>query len=289
VSIDSQRDVIDYLMSPRAHGGADVERIDTHSAVVFLAGARALKLKRAVRFDYLDFSIPDLRRAACEAEVRINRRAAPSIYRGVIPVTREGDDSLALDGQGTPVEWLVEMARFDQEGLFDRLAARDALDYRLMEPLAEAIARFHRGADRRPDHGGLAGMRWVVEGNASGLAEQGASILDQPKCKELTQQSVAELERVGSVLDARRRCGFVRQCHGDLHLRNIVLIDRQPTLFDAVEFNDKIACIDVLYDLAFLLMDLWRRRLESHANRVLNVYLGETGDDDDLALLPLFI
>jgi predicted kinase len=132
-------------------------------------------------------------------------------------------------------------------------------------------------------------MRWVVEGNASGFAGQGASILDQPKCKELTRRALGELERVGRLLDERRRRGFVRQCHGDLHLRNIVLIDGQPTLFDAVEFNDEIACIDVLYDLAFLLMDLWRRRLEFHANRVLNVYLARTGDDDGLPLLPLFL
>ena len=106
---------------------------------------------------------------------------------------------------------------------------------------------------------------------------------------ELTKDSRSALDRHAGRLDRRREAGFVRQCHGDLHLRNIVLIDGRPTLFDAIEFNDEIACTDVLYDLAFLLMDLWRRRLPRHANVVLNRYLGETLDFDGLPLLPLFL
>jgi hypothetical protein len=289
VLFDTQQDVIDCLMDPATHGGSAVSRIETHSAIVFLAGARALKLKRAVRFDYLDFSTESLRKAACEAEVRINRLAAPSLYRGVIPITRDPSGSLALGGRGVPVDWLVDMVRFDEEGLFDRLAAQGALDLDLMPALAAAIARFHEAADRRDDHGGRAGMRWVVDGNAAGFAEQGAGVLDPVLCAELTRKARAEIDRVGELLDRRVREGLVRQCHGDLHLRNIVLIEGTPTLFDAVEFNDEIACIDVLYDLAFLLMDLWRRRLEPHANAVFNRYIVESGDRSGLPLLPLFL
>lgn len=286
---DAQRDVVDYLTNPSTHGGADVERIETHSAIVFLAGSRALKLKRAVRYDYLDFSTEPLRRAACHAEVRINRRSAPSLYRGVIAVTREADGSLALDGRGAAEDWLVDMARFDQEALFDRLASRNALDPALMPLLATSIARFHDGADRRADHGGRAGMHWVVDGNAAGFVEQGADVFDRALCDELTTKANAEIHRLGDLLDERRHNGYVRQCHGDLHLRNIVLLDGQPTLFDAVEFNDDIACIDVLYDLAFLVMDLWRRRLVSHANLVFSSYLAETADLSGLPLIPLFL
>ena len=104
-------------------------------------------------------------------------------------------------------------------------------------------------------------MTWVIEGNAAGFAEQGAGILDPAACSRVTRDTRFELERQGALLDKRRQQGSVRQCHGDLHLRNIVLLDGQPTLFDAIEFNDEIACIDVLYDLAFLIMDLWRRQL----------------------------
>ena len=275
---EDQTDVIEFLAAPSAHGTATVERIDTHSAIVFLAGERAYKLKRAVRFDYLDFSTVERRRAMCDAEVRLNRRTAPDIYRGVVPITREPGGALALGGSGPPIDWVVEMNRFPQEALFDRLAAAGRLDLELMPPLAAAIAEFHSIAEPRTDHGGKPGMAWVIEGNAAGFAEYGANVLDPLACRRLTEASRAELDTRGALLDERRASGFVRQCHGDLHLRNIVLLDGRPTLFDGVEFNDKIACTDVLYDLAFLLMDLWRRGLPRHANAVWNRYLAETGE-----------
>src|SRR5688572_19648134 len=170
---EDQSDVVAFLASPSTHDGAIVERIETHASIVFLAGRRALKLKRAVRYDYLDFSTIERRRAMCEAEVRINRRTAPDLYRGVVAVTRQPDGSLALGGSGRPLDWLVEMVRFDQDGLFDRLAASGALDLSLMPSLAMAIARFHESAEQRSDHGGAAGMAWVVDGNAAGFAGQG--------------------------------------------------------------------------------------------------------------------
>jgi aminoglycoside phosphotransferase family enzyme len=119
-----------------------------------------------VRFDYLDFSTPEHRREYCEAELRLNRRAAPTLYRRVIPVTCEADGSLALAGTGSPVDWLVEMNRFPQDALLDRLAANGALDLSFMRPLAAAIARFHDAADRRPDHGGKSGFAWIIDARA---------------------------------------------------------------------------------------------------------------------------
>jgi len=287
--IEDQTAVIEFLGRPSTYGGAEVERIETHSAIVFLAAARALKLKRAVRYDYLDFSTIELRKASCDAEVRLNRRTAPALYRGVVAVTREADGSLALGGDGAPVDWVVEMNRFSQHALFDRLAVAGTLTVDLMASLGEAIARFHLAAERRTDHGGEAGMRWVVDGNALGFAEFGGRVLDPAACTRAIGATRAELDRVASLLDARRTGGFVRQCHGDLHLRNIVLLDGQPRLFDGIEFNDEISCVDVLYDLAFLLMDLWRRALPRHANAVWNSYLRETVDLDGLAVMPLFL
>jgi len=286
---DDQSAVVAFLESPDTHGGETVTRIDTHTAFVFLAGARAWKLKRAARYDYLDFSTVERRRAACEGELRLNTRTAPAIYIGVVPVVRRQDGSLAIGGPGTAVDWLVEMNRFDERHLFDRLAARNELGLDLMRPLAAAIARLHAGADARPDHGGQAGIRWVATGNAEGFARFGGSILDDAACRRLTGATLREIEHQGALLDSRRAGGLVRQCHGDLHLRNIVLLDGQPTIFDAIEFNDEIACTDVLYDLAFLLMDLWRRQLPRHANAVWNGYLTETGDHSGIRLLPLFL
>jgi len=284
-----QAEVVTFLASAETHDGAPVERIETHASIVFLAGSRAWKLKRAVRYDHLDFSTVERRKAMCEAELRINRRTAPGLYRRVVAVTRETDGSLALEGRGTPIEWLVEMVRFDQELLLDRLAARHALDVGLMPSLASAIAHFHLEAERRPDRGGKPAMAWVIDGNATGFAEQGSDFLDAAACAALTRDARLALERDGALLDARRDQGFVRQCHGDLHLRNIVMLESRPTLFDGIEFNDDIACIDVLYDLSFLLMDLWRRQLPAHSNAVWNGYLAETLDFDGVPLLPLFL
>lgn len=286
---EDQSDVVGFLASPATHDGASVERIDTHSAIVFLAGPRAYKLKRAVRFDYLDFSTAERRQEMCDAELRLNRRTAPDLYRRVVPVTREPDGLLALGGTGVPIDWVVEMNRFPQDALLDQRAAAGRLGLELMPPLASAIAAFHAGAERRPDQGGTAGMAWVIDGNAEGFAEYGRGVLDPAECRRLDDRQRAELDVRGASLDQRRSAGLVRHCHGDLHLRNIVLLDGRPTLFDGVEFDDRIACTDVLYDLAFLLMDLWRRRLPGHANAVWNGYLAAIDDVRGVSLLPLFL
>jgi uncharacterized protein len=286
---EDQTAVIEFLAASSTHGGATVDRIDTHASIVFLAGERAYKLKRAVLFDYLDFSTSERRHSLCEAEVRLNRRTAPMLYRGVVAVTRQANGSYALGGNGRPVDWVVEMNRFRQEALFDRLVSTGALGIELMSPLAAAIAAFHRSAEHRPDHGGKAGMSWVIDGNAAGFAEFGQSCLDPSAVSRLTGDTGRELERCANMLERRRQSGFVRHCHGDLHLRNIVLLEGRPTLFDGVEFNDEIACTDVMYDLAFLLMDLWKRRLPRHANIVWNRYLLETADFDGVSLISLFL
>jgi aminoglycoside phosphotransferase family enzyme/predicted kinase len=286
--VENQREVVDFLSSRATHGGEEVERIETHASMVFLAGARAFKLKRAVRYDYLDFSTPARRRDCCEAEVRINSRSAPGLYRRVVPITRDATGALVLDGTGAPVDWVIEMARFDESNLFDRLAERGELDLGLMRSLGLEVAGLHAGAEARFDHGGATGIARVIEGNVSAFRDEGSTI-DLSDCESLASASHAALERNRALLDRRRQHGYVRQCHGDLHLRNIVLLGDQPTLFDAIEFNDELSCIDVHYDLAFLLMDLWRRRLPQHANAVLNGYLTVDTDFDGLAAMPLFL
>jgi aminoglycoside phosphotransferase family enzyme/predicted kinase len=289
VITEDQTAIVEFLGAPSTHGGLPVERIETHTAIVFLAGARAWKLKRAVKFDYLDFSTSARRKAMCEAEVHLNRRTAPALYRGVVPITAGLTGSLALGGEGSPVEWVIEMERFDQEALFDRLASSGRLDLELMAPLATTIADFHRAADQRQERGGTSAMHKVIEGIAAGLIEYGTDIVDPAARTRVTSGAHAEVDRRDALLDHRRASGSVRQCHGDLHLRNIVLLNAQPTLFDAIEFNDDLACIDVLYDLAFLLMDLWRRRLPRHANAIWNEYLAAASDFEGIALMPLFL
>lgn len=288
-STDSpQHEVAAFLGDPRNHGGAAVERVDTHAAMVFLAGGRAYKLKRAVRYPYLDFSTVERRRAACEAELTLNRRTAPSLYLGVEPVVRRPDGDLAIGGPGDVLDWLVAMRRFPADALFDAMAERGALTPGLMRALADAVAAFHATAERRPDGGGAAAMRGVVDGNIAELRGNPA-LFPEDRVARLAARSAGALDRMAALLEERRRGGQVRHCHGDLHLRNIVLLDGVPTLFDGIEFDESFAVVDVLYDLAFLLMDLDHRGLRPLGNAVLNRYLEATGDLAGLALLPLFL
>ena len=195
----------------------------------------------------------------CEAEVRINRRIAPALYRGVAAVTREADGSLAIDGPGTPVEWLVEMTRFDQHCLLNRLAEAGVLPIALMPRLAQAIARFHATADDRATSRRMGGHAPGHRRQRGGNGARKPTGIVEPRGAPGSRTARGSCSTADDILlDQRRDTGFVRQCHGDLHLRNIVMLDGEPTLFDAIEFNDELAWIDVLYDLAFLLMDLAR-------------------------------
>lgn len=286
-----QDEVIAFLGDPRTHGGQPVERIDTHAALVFLAGERALKLKRAVRYPYLDYSTVAKRHAACLAELAINRRTAPALYRGVVAIRRGDDGHLRLDedeAAGEAIDWLVSMARFPDEALFDRMAERGGLTPVLMRRLAERVAAFHRDAAPRPDGGGVEALRVVADGNLEDL-RAAPDLFPADAVARLAERTSEALDRLAPLLEARRRDGFVRHGHGDLHLRNIVLLDGEPTLFDAIEFDEALAVADVFYDLAFLLMDLDHRGLRSLGNAVLNRYLEETEDYGGLAALPLFL
>ncbi len=285
---ESQDEVAAFLADPATHGGAAVRRIDTHAAMVFLAGDRAIKLKRAVWFPFLDFSTVEKRRLNCEREVALNRRTAPSLYLGAVPVTRTKDGRLQIDGCGKPVDWIVIMRRFDDSALLDDMAGRGTLTRELMLDLADTIAAFHREAERVTEAGGLAGMRWVVEDNIEELSEM-KEIVAPSSIDEFAAESRTALGRVASTLEARRKGGYVRRCHGDLHLRNICLLDGRPTLFDCIEFNDAIACIDTFYDLAFLLMDLDHRGHRPFANLVFNRYIARTADTGGLVPLALFL
>lgn len=287
--VDAQTDAIAFLSDPAHYLSAtSVERIDTHTASVFLAGDRAYKLKRAVRYDYLDYSTIERRRAACEAEVRLNRRTAPRLYRGAVPLTRASDGQLTIGGSGPPVDWLVIMERFPQEQMLDRRAESKQLSVEVVVRLADRVAAFHAAAEARRGFGGSDAIERVINGNSRALVDAGP-VLNQRTVAQLDRVSRELLDGGRDLLDGRRARGMVRQCHGDLHLRNIVLIDGEPTLFDAIEFNDDFACIDVMYDLAFLLMDLLARELATQASAVFNRYLLRTGDFEGLAVLPLFL
>jgi aminoglycoside phosphotransferase family enzyme/predicted kinase len=286
----SQEAVLQFLADARTHGlSGPVERVDTAGAVVFLAGADAYKVKRAVKFPFMDLSTLDKRREACEAEIALNRASAPGIYLSALPVTRQGR-RFALRGDGEIVEWATHMRRFDENATLDRVADRGGLSDAIIDKLALAVRRSHARAPFRDAARAAHALETYVEQNSAAFAER-SDLFDPSTARKLTRDSRLAFAILRPVLLKRGEAGLVRRCHGDLHLRNIVLIDGEPTLFDAVEFSDEIASGDVLYDLAFLLMDLEERGLRASASRLFNRYLAPEPPETltGLIALPLFI
>ncbi len=282
-----QEKVFAFLTDPAMH--PHVHRIDTHAASVFLEGTRALKIKRAIRFPFLDYSTLEKRKAACGEEIKINRQFAPQVYHRVVPITQDSDGSLDVDGKGTPVEYAVEMSRFDERQTIDHLAEAGPLDPGLVDAMAEAIAASHNIAPLAPAEPWVNSIPGTIEGNTTAFRE--AACFPADDIDDLSQASRSAFAGIRALLEQRGGQGYVRRCHGDLHLANIVLIDRKPVLFDAIEFDPVIASIDVLYDLAFALMDFIRYGRQAAANALLNRYLALTAREnlDALAALPLFM
>jgi len=282
-----QETVFAFLGDPATHPG--VHRIDTHAASVFLEGGRALKIKRAVRFPFLDYSTLEKRKAACDEEIRINRQFAPQVYHRVVAITLTRDGSLEIDGKGEPVEYAVEMSRFDESQTIDHLAEAGPLDPGLVDAIAEAIAASHTIAPPAAADPWINSIPGIIEGNAAAFRE--AALFAAGDIDDLRQASLSAFARIRGLMEQRGRQGYLRRCHGDLHLANIVLIDRKPVLFDAIEFDPVMASTDVLYDLAFPLMDFIRYGRQAAANALLNRYLALTASEniDALATLPLFM
>ena len=267
-----------------------VDVIETHAARVFLAGDEAFKVKKHVRLPYLDFSTLENRRAACTRELEINRPGAPEIYLGLVQITREADGRLAFDGTGPTVDVAVRMRRFDQTDLLSHAAKQGRIDRVMAKAIADVVAVTHEAARIATEGDGVERFAAIIADVATACdASRNGTI--RADATLFAVNARAHLARVRDLIADRARHGFRRRCHGDLHLGNIVLWHGQPMLFDALEFDEALATIDVLYDLAFLLMDLDRRGLRGPANDVLNRYLWRTDplNLSGLAALPLFL
>jgi aminoglycoside phosphotransferase family enzyme/predicted kinase len=293
-SATTQDAVFALLGDPATYGLTAATKIgchQTHAAIVFLAGDRALKIKRAVRYPFLDFSSLDKRKAACEAELSINRKFAPRLYRRLVPITRGANGELALDGTGEPVEWAVEMARFDEDGTLDRVAERGKLDEKLLAKLAVAVVAMHERAEPVEPGPWIAALEQFIDNNTS-IFRQHPALFSETAVANLERQSRATLKRLRPLLIERGKQGLTRRGHGDLHLGNIAVVDGEPVAFDALEFDPLIASGDLLYDLAFLLMDLLEFDRVVAANQVLNGYYAAArrdADCDGIAALPFFM
>lgn len=286
-----QSAILAHLSAPDVLAPGAPKRILTHGAYVFLAGDRAYKLKRDVHYAYMDFSSQTLRDAAAFAELALNRRTAPDLYLGLAAVFQDAEgirigpvSETLTDGAA---EHLVVMQRFNEADTLDARADRGAVDGDLTEALAVQIARFHDATPPAPCEG--AAMRLAsVSGRTMCDLQAGAETLGADSIAKLQEAMQAALIQALSEVDERGRAGLVRRLHGDLHLGNVALIDGAPVIFDALEFDDAMATVDVLHDVAFLGMDLWTRGLETEAARMWSRYLAERRDYSGLALAPLF-
>lgn len=255
--------------------------VETHISAVFVGPDTAWKMKKAVALGFLDFTRIEDRARFCERELELNRPHAPGIYRDVVPLTRGPDGALREGGDGPAVEWVLRMAPVPEGDFLDRVAPTPAL----LDAVADAVAAMHPAAPRA-EVDAPAALGRILEGNVPSALRAG---LDAARVEAWAASARAELARIAPALAARGAEGFVRRCHGDLHLGNICLWDGRPTLFDALEFDEALATIDVGYDLAFLLMDLDLRHGRAAANRVLNRYVARTGDAGLVAGLPLWL
>ena len=288
-----QAEVVNFLSDPKSYSPepSGVERITTHAAMVFLAGGHAFKIKRAVTFSYLDFSRLEQRHKICQREFEINSANAPDLYLGVVAITRNADGTLSMGGPGEVVEWAVQMRRFATENILSSMLAQTAPSDRIVRDLAEMVATLHRRATPVNTDDGANRIAEIIEELATAFGEldhlypAGTTTKFNALCRDEFSK-----DRLGLKLRSRRGC--VRHCHGDLHLGNIVEINGKPVAFDALEFDDRMAITDVLYDLAFLVMDLEARGYRRAANLLLNRYVvvrRQLIDLQGLAMLPLFL
>jgi len=293
---DPQRALVLALMNPAAfpHPVKEIRLIETHISYVLLTGHFAYKIKKAVNLGFLDFSSLAQRRFCCDEELRVNRRLVPELYLAVVSIGAS-PGGIAIDGAGEPLEYAVKMREFPQTALLDLCLSEGSLSPVQIDLLAERVAEFHGQIARAgagDEHGTPASV-WrpmsetfkqlretlpVVDGDASDLR----------LLNELETWSHDEHARLQGVLSARRHDGFVRECHGDLHLGNIAWLNGAPQIFDGIEFNANLRWIDVMNEVAFLIMDLDERGRPDYACRFLNRYLDVTGDYAGLQLLPFY-
>lgn len=286
--------LIEQMMQPDFYPHPVVEPIQliqTHVSYVLLTGDFAYKVKKAVNFGFLDFSTLEKRHHFCEEELRLNQRGAAELYLAALPIIQEGD-RFCLGGEGEPVEYAVKMKQFSTGTLFTDLFDRGELTEALLEQLAIVLAEFHAKAttnDYIRSFGTVAQVRQSIDENY----EQTVAYIGGPQTqaqfdqtREYTDRLFAEQE---AIFNRRIEQDRIRECHGDVHLRNIALWHNQILLFDCIEFNEPFRFVDVMFDIAYIIMDLDARGRQDLSNRFLNAYLEQTGDWEGLLVLPLYL
>jgi len=292
-STDDQAELIRSLGNPGCydHAAGPVRHVETHISHVLLSGEYAYKIKKPLDLGFLDFSTLDKRRHVCQEEVRLNRRLAPAFYLGVVPITGS-PAAPRINGTGEAIEYAVKMRQFPPDATLDRLEAQGRLTASQVESIAETVARFHLESCARAEAdsswGGPQQVWQPVAQNFLQIAPRLEAPADRQALDALQRWSKTEHARLTPLMDARKRDGFIRECHGDLHLGNLAWVDDQLLVFDCLEFNPGLRWIDVISEVAFCYMDLLQRGHAAWAWLFLNLWLEKTGDHAGLALLRYY-
>ncbi len=286
----SELKIEDAMCAPTFYGlsVSDVKRIETHVSWVFLSGQWAYKIKKAVKNSFLDFSTLEKRKHYCEAELAINKRWAPDLYDSVVPIFRT-PQGFNLE-VGETVEYAVRMRQFPQTALLLKMIEAGELTSEQVEILGSELARIHTGLPRLDPAKPWATTTRIhtdASDNFRDLIQQFPADF-HPQIRELEDWSDETCRRLEATFANRRTGGMIRECHGDLHLGNLIFLDGRVQLFDGIEFNDSFRWIDVASDLSFVLMDLEEHQRWDLANRLLNRYLEATGDYEALQVLPFY-
>lgn len=266
------------------------ELLETHISWVILTGPYAYKIKKPINLGFLDFSTLAKRRHFCEEELRLNRRLAPDIYLEVIPIYGT-PEAPRLHGEGEVIDYAVKMRQFPQSAQLDRLLHTGLLKSEYLDAIAEQVAHFHLHIEKAvadTPYGEPEQVWQPVAENFTQIRERETRAAPLAQLTSLQKWSERSFAQFTPIFKQRKRDGFVRECHGDLHLRNIAWFDGKPIIFDCIEFNPALRWIDVMSDMAFLFMDLIDRGQSSLAYRVLDRYLTHTGDYTGLSVLPFY-
>ena len=287
---DTLHRLVEALQQPKLfpHPVTRFEVIETHISIVLLTGHYAYKFKKPVNFGFLDFSTLARRKHFCEEELRLNHRLAPELYLEVVSIST----GPKLGGDGEVIEYAVRMREFEQASQFDHMLDTGRLAPAHIDALGLRIAKFHTaaavaGVDSA--YGTPLAIQAPVDENFSQILDCVSGASEQPQLESLRNWTGETFRKLQSTLQARKDDGFIRECHGDLHLHNIALVDDEPVAFDCIEFNDNLRWIDVISEVAFMVMDLDHRGQPGLASRFLNVWLEQTGDYAGVSLLRYYL
>ncbi|MDH3220380.1 MAG: AAA family ATPase [Gammaproteobacteria bacterium] len=278
---DNARALIAALANPEVfdHPVRHIRLIETHISWVILTGDFAYKIKKPVSFGFLDFSTLPKRRFYCEEELRLNRRFAPDIYLELVEI-RGSETSPRMHGDGEVIEYAIKMIEFPQRCLLSDFAARNELDSGIIDAIADRLSEIHAASARAQPDAGFGNAAQVAKWSDENLVHIAGAIPAQflPNSYFSLKRWYRENPQLLAAVDARKRDGFVRECHGDLHLGNMAMIDGRVTFFDCIEFNPELRWIDTVSEAAFVAMDLHARGYPACCWRFLNRYFANTGD-----------